>query len=446
MHTPLTASRIRLATMLQRSLWLSDDHGVRGVGRLLLRITTNGVQRFYFRFNSAGQRRTVALGPYSRIRKVGYLTIEQARRAARELLPYPAQTPVPRLGVGDEKTPGATENPRRRLSTTFLDRARASRSQLTVIGLCDAYAERLEATGKFSAQSVRLTLRRHLGSSELANSPADSASPSEFATLLRQIVAAGHGLTASKVRSYLHSAYAMALKSELDPNAVSDLGAHNIKSNPLAYIPSLSEYKKARDRALSKSELKALWKELHPAEGAIKFTHRFVRLDLLLGGQRCQQLLRVRIENVDLEEDSLVLYDFKGRRQPRLHWLPLIPAARRDVLWFMGNARDLGSDLLFAGKIGGGAVSPFSVTSAVTAISSKLVADKAVSSPFTYGDLRRTAETTLAYLKVTKDIRAQLLSHGLGGVQHRHYDRHAYKDEKIAALLQLQNFLDSLLD
>jgi hypothetical protein len=86
------------------------------------------------------------------------------------------------------------------------------------------------------------------------------------------------------------------------------------------------------------------------------------------------------------------------------------------------------------------------VTSAVTAISSKLVAAKAVSSPFTYGDLRRTAETTLAYLKVTKDIRAQLLSHGLGGVQHRHYDRHAYKDEKIAALLQLQDFLDSLLD
>ena len=36
---------------------------------------------------------------------------------------------------------------------------------------------------------------------------------------------------------------------------------------------------------------------------------------------------------------------------------------------------------------------------------------------FTLGDLRRTAETSLARLGVSKDMRAQLLSHGLAGVQ-----------------------------
>jgi len=42
-------------------------------------------------------------------------------------------------------------------------------------------------------------------------------------------------------------------------------------------------------------------------------------------------------------------------------------------------------------------------------------------------------------------VRAQLLSHGLGGVQHRHYDRHSYMDEKIEALQELERFFDSLL-
>ena len=49
-------------------------------------------------------------------------------------------------------------------------------------------------------------------------------------------------------------------------------------------------------------------------------------------------------------------------------------------------------------------------------------------------DLRRTVETMLASLKVSSDFRAQLQSHGLGGVQHRHYDRYSYALEKIQAL------------
>jgi hypothetical protein len=40
----------------------------------------------------------------------------------------------------------------------------------------------------------------------------------------------------------------------------------------------------------------------------------------------------------------------------------------------------------------------------------------------------------LAAMGVTRDVRAQLLSHGLGGVQQVHYDRHSYMDEKRDAL------------
>lgn len=54
--------------------------------------------------------------------------------------------------------------------------------------------------------------------------------------------------------------------------------------------------------------------------------------------------------------------------------------------------------------------------------------------PFNLRDIRRTVETMLASLGVNKDIRAQLLSHGISGVQAAHYDRHDYIDEKRTAL------------
>src|SRR3546814_8752358 len=60
---------------------------------------------------------------------------------------------------------------------------------------------------------------------------------------------------------------------------------------------------------------------------------------------------------------------------------------------------------------------------------------------FTPGDLRRTVETRLAAAGIGQDVRARLQSHGLGGVQQRHYDRHDYLDEVRAALETLRSLL-----
>ena len=45
---------------------------------------------------------------------------------------------------------------------------------------------------------------------------------------------------------------------------------------------------------------------------------------------------------------------------------------------------------------------------------------------FNVRDIRRTVETMLAGLGISKDTRAQLLSHGISGVQAAHYDQHTY--------------------
>jgi len=53
----------------------------------------------------------------------------------------------------------------------------------------------------------------------------------------------------------------------------------------------------------------------------------------------------------------------------------------------------------------------------VTEISAEMVKEKEARESFQLRDLRRTAETMLASLKVSSDVRAQLQSHGLGGIQ-----------------------------
>ena len=65
---------------------------------------------------------------------------------------------------------------------------------------------------------------------------------------------------------------------------------------------------------------------------------------------------------------------------------------------------------------------------------------------FSAADLRRTAETRLAALGISKDHRAQLLSHGRErNVQDKVYDKHDYIPEKAAALFIWENHLDDVL-
>jgi len=60
---------------------------------------------------------------------------------------------------------------------------------------------------------------------------------------------------------------------------------------------------------------------------------------------------------------------------------------------------------------------------------------------FTVGDLRRTVETRLSAAGLQPSEMAQLQSHGLGGVQQRHYNKHDYLQEKRSALETLHRLL-----
>jgi integrase len=239
------------------------------------------------------------------------------------------------------------------------------------------------------------------------------------------------------------------MRSKTDPDAPLVMRTFGIGTNPIASIGALSKYNRTRDRTLSADELSQFLRRLQSLSDTPK--RDLVLLCLQLGGQRPTQLLRVRLVDLDLNARTITLYDPKGARtQPRTHVLPVPDAAVSMLSNLVDKATALPSNgdgkspLLFTSD-GHRGLRVETVSALVNSLASEMLTTKELREGFELRDLRRTCETMLAALGVSSDIRAQVQSHGLGGVQARHYDRHSYMAEKRVTLETWNQHLHALV-
>jgi hypothetical protein len=302
----------------------------------------------------------------------------------------------------------------------------------------------MRARKKVSTREIERLFERHVYDNSISTRAAGSLSSDGFLTLLDGVMEYSTGYTAMKLRSALHAAYEAALNAQLKPGVPRrvDFG---VTWNPIAGIDKLSEYKNARDRNLDESELGEVWRLLNADDASL--TARMLRVDLLLGGQRGQQLVRIKVpDDVDLGAELIRLWDIKGKGGARReHLLPLAPVAKREVAWLVEYAQQVKSPYLFPGRIHGTAMSRDTASKLVTEISRSMLASGKSREPFAYLDIRRTIETTLASMDVPPHIRGRIQSHGISGVQARHYDRFKYMPQKREVLVLWERYLTSLL-
>jgi integrase len=245
--------------------------------------------------------------------------------------------------------------------------------------------------------------------------PASSITGEQVLDWLRKRVAAGASRDVNLARSYLHAAFALPLKAKGDPRAAAASStSYGIKTNPVAATIRVAEWDRARDRVLTDDEIRLLWKSLDAADIEVR---RAIRL-LLHTGQRIQQLLAGTMQGGKLRQ-----LDAKGRRAaPRVHVIPLPEAARPLVAGYSDGEE------LFA-------VTHWTVSNHVARLNAG----------FELSDVRRTVETRMAGLGVSKDVRAQLLSHGISGVQAKHYDHNDYSAAMLDALEKWSETLARIL-
>lgn len=446
---------------LERGKWLLESLGRRGLGRLAVRGSSQGRPSFFYRFvTPKGERATVALGVYDK-RGRGGITLAVAREAARTMaLKHQAAHAAGRDlrdVLADERRAALAKVEAERIE---LDRIERESKRGTLRELLDAYVAHLTVRGKPAAADARRMFKRHVFEAwpDLASKRAASVRPAEITAILRRVVQAGSGRTAAKLRSFLGAAYSLALRAEHDAAAPAELLAFGIETNPAAVTAALSQFNRARDRALTESELAFYASAVEAAPESPQ--REAARLALLLGGQRVAQLLRVTRSDVDLQARTITLRDAKGRRtEPRRHVLPLTDVAAAIVAKLLaiehGHRRRATAEAapeavpLFTAH-GTRATRPETVEALASAIFEAMQSDpllaelKACKGSAQLRDVRRTCETHLAALGIPRDVRAQLQSHGLGGIQARHYDRHEYMREKREALEAWAAYLDRI--
>jgi integrase len=133
----------------------------------------------------------------------------------------------------------------------------------------------------------------------------------------------------------------------------------------------------------------------------------------------------VRLRWTDVRADAITIFDTKGRpgQGARAHTVPITKGAARDL-----QALE---------RVGGHA---FSTTKGIKPISGTTLSGWAAQvvgdtiEGFQLKRVRSGVETLLAANRISREIRGHVQSHGLAGIQARHYDGHDYMVEKREAL------------
>ncbi len=310
--------------------------------------------------------------------------------------------------------------------------AQAERATRTLKGLLDTYLAHLQAQGRRSHVDAAGIFKAHVTGAwpKLADAPAADLAADDVLDMQRRLIEQGKGRTANKLRSYLHAAYQCAIDVRMSAALPVAFKSYAIHINPVAQTKRDPKFDRADKRPLSASELRTYWELIRKLSG---LRGSVLRLHLLTGGQRVQQFVKLRW--VDAGADVFTIFDAKGRpgQGPRPHVLPLLPKAISVLQEFERH----GEYVMTTTK---GRRSIEATT--VTGWAHDAVGD--VIEGFQLKRIRSGVETLLAAGGISREIRGHLQSHGLTGVQARHYDGHDYMPEKRQALEVLHAAIEPL--
>jgi integrase len=236
------------------------------------------------------------------------------------------------------------------------------------------------------------------------------------------------------LRSFLMAAFNLAKSAKSVHSVPVAFQHYKITQNPVEATAADAAANRADKNPLLAPEMRKYWSVIkNPSD----FPSAVLRLHLLAGGPRIEQLLCLKV--CDISADSLTLWDTKGRAaKARAHVLPLLPPIAAALTAAMTLQPSSGLHALTSDR-GSTHINP-----GTFAGWSKAAAGRAGISAFTPKRLRSGCETLMASLGVGDNVRGRLQSHGLSGVQNAHYNAHDYLKEMSKALRRLHAALDRI--
>jgi integrase len=390
-------------------------------GSLQARRLSTGAVQFYWRYANEGRTHREPLGPYDPVsppKKLEPTSRGLSIAAAREQCRRLSLKHTKHRGIGGLKEAKAVEH-----RQYVADKeAAATRAVHSLSSLLDDYVKHQATQGRISAREAKNIFDLHVVTAwpATAQTPASEINQDQVIDMLRRLTEQGKGRTSNKLRTYLRAAFQCAVDVRVTASIPVAFKAYSVQINPVAQTRRDGRFDCADKRPLTADELRNYWRLIEKLPG---LRGKCLRLHLLTGGQRIEQLVRLRW--ADVRADSITLYDTKGRpgRGARTHTVPIIKAAVRDLQAF---ERD--GDYVFSTTKG---VKPISGTT-LSGWAAQAVGDAI--DGFQLKRVRSGVETLLAANRISREIRGHVQSHGLTGIQARHYDGHDYMLEKWEAL------------
>ena len=231
-------------------------------------------------------------------------------------------------------------------------------------------------------------------------------------------------------------------------NYLKHIFRHGIKLGELQFNPAeafkyddAGGIEKARTRALSAKELKTLFVEMHKHKDQITRENYLAVALLVCLACRKMELLAAKWAEFNFERNYWIIPEERTKTGTSIK----VPLTDPVIKWLEElKIRSAGSEYVFPSRRR--SKRDYMSHDTLNAAIAKLFKEDKLPIPhFTVHDLRRTARTLLASLKVPPHISERCLNHKLRGVEGV-YDHYDYFDERLSALIQLSDLISPMVD
>ncbi len=318
-------------------------------------------------------------------------------------------------------------------------------SMATVSDVLSLYIEDLKLDAKGTYKDVESKLKKYIAP-RIGNLPAKSLTVQLAAEALGDIQAESSPNIAKRCRGYLSTAWGMALGIEGNIRWAKSASNYGLDANPFLLIKPPQNTENTCDRFLTKEEISFFWHNATPdkIDAQLALVIKF----LLSTGQRPLEVLYARWSDFDLEAGLWVQpWDRrKSRHKSRHdHIIPLNSFHKSLLKQIKTLSND--SSYLF----------PSSNTTQDTPRSKDTLSRTLRNfcspknapqrmKPFFSKSMRKTVKTQGIKIGIPKESLDRLQGHSVGDISNKHYNKHDYATEKLAAMQQWTDWLQTVID
>lgn len=235
--------------------------------------------------------------------------------------------------------------------------------------------------------------------------------------------------------AYLHAAFQYVLGEHEVEDKDGRMILFHLDRNPVAGVKKPESGTQPKERVLSPDEIKQLWAALEAEAGRFSpLTIATIRL-VLLTGQRVQEILRARWDQIDFGEKTWTFARSQTKTK-RPHLLPITPMIVEAL-----RAIPVTGEMVFPNARRSNAPMPYeTVSKAARDICSAYAIES-----FSPRDLRRTCTTHWARIEIQPSTRYLLQNRALNTIESQHYNFFDGLPEKKAAMERWERELNRII-